>query len=93
MKESYYIRIKNFINKKRTKNIIYVLSPTYFLYDSMRIESNKDYKIELANNIKLFFLSLSLFIISMISIYDISHMDGKSNIIKISYILLCTIPM
>ena len=93
MKESYYIRIKNFMNKKRTKNIIYVLSPTYFLYDSIRIESNKDYKIELANNIKLFFLSLSLFIISMISIYNISHMDGKSNIIKISYILLCIIPI
>ena len=92
MKESYYNRVKGFLNKKINKFFISILSPTYFLYDSMKIKGDKEYNKELANNIKLFFLSLSLFIISMISLYDISNMDDKSVIFKLSYILLCTLP-
>ncbi|CEO08405.1 hypothetical protein [Paraclostridium sordellii] len=92
MKESYYNRLKRFLSKKINKIFINILSPTYLLYNSMKIKGNNEYNKELANNTKLFFLSMSLFTISMISIYDISNLNGESGIFKLSYIILCTLP-
>lgn len=91
MKRSYYDRLKKFIEDEKIQSIIYKLSPTYKLYNNMKIKGNRNFNEHLANNTKLFFLSLSLFIVSMISIYDASNMKNKVYIGL--YIVLCILPL
>lgn len=102
MEMSYYEKLDEFLNKKTNKYIIYVLSPTYALYNVMRIkerskkQEHKNFNLYLSNNTKFFFLALSLFIISMISVYDIGNMKNMkhiNNTYKVTYILLCTLPL
>ena len=108
MEKSYYEKLKEFLGDEVHKSIINILSPTYALYNNMRIkgnrikgnktkedivEENKKFNKYLANNTKLFFLSLSLFIVAMISVYDLINMNDESNTYKIIYILLCILPL
>lgn len=108
MELNYYEKLKTFLGDEVNKSIINILSPTYALYNNMKIKGarigvdktidvvkieNSKFNQNLANNTKLFFLSLSLFIVSMISIYDIKNMDDKDYVYKILYALLFTIPM
>lgn len=58
------------------KKNIYIISPSYWLYDSLKIGAEGEENIrktinsKLANLMKYFYLSLSIFIFSLFSMYD-----------------------
>ena len=84
----YYDKLEEFI--KKYKNIISILSPTFAIYNYSKKQNNKVYNIRLANNTKKFFMAMSLFIIILISEYNLKNLfiNNNPNVLKYTYIII-----
>ena len=84
----YYVKLEGFI--KKYKNIISILSPTFAIYNYSKKNDDKLYNIKLANNTKKFFMAMSLFIIILISEYNLKSLFINNNpyVLKYTYIIM-----
>lgn len=92
MEEKYYDSINSFIDKN--KRIISILSPTFSIYNYSKKKEDREYNQILAENTKKFFISISIFIILLISIFNFKQFDivNKGNLIfKILYVGVCIV--
>ena len=92
MKEIYLNKINDFIEKN--KKVISGLSLTFSIYNYSRKNEDKDYNKALANNTKKLFLSISLYIIMLISIFNFTKMifyKEKNLVLTIIYMIICII--
>lgn len=89
MEEKYINNIEDFIDEK--KNLLKCISTTFYIYNYSKIKGNKEYNAKLANNIKKFFLSISLYIATLISIFNLdsqNSMKENSNLLDFIYIII-----
>ena len=78
MDNSYYKKIKDFIHKYRI--LINILAPTYMIFSYFKNKMTKrEDKYTLANDIKKFFLALSIYILSVLSIIDLIYENKQAD--------------
>lgn len=75
---SYYKKIKDFIHKYRI--LINILAPTYMIYSYLKNKmTTREDKYLLANDIKKFFLALSIYILSTLSMIDLIYENKQTD--------------